>query len=983
MQINKKSSKPRLLHCLLGLLVACLALITVPAGAQDTSEDSEEQTEESIDSQDMEEEAAVLDRVQVTGSLLKREDFTSTSPMQVIDAETQFQAGNFTAADILQETSVAAGTTQFRNQFNGFVIQGGTGVQGLDLRGLGLNRTLVLLNGRRPGGSGTRGSVQAVDLSAIPDIAVNRFEIVLDGSSSIYGSDAVAGVANIITRRSVEQTELSIAANLPQEDGGSLSRFGLITGANFDRGSVMWSAQYLRQEALRHADRDYLNCAQNRYFDAAGIRIDREDRSILAGTELGGCQNNLYANTVLDFSAPTDVRYIPAPDSMTIGPIPGYRPRVIGRYDDDPFNGAFYEDVTNFDFLGNTTAINQQERLNVYATADFEFENNISWNSDFLYSSRETTSEGWRQFFPQIGGANSFPYLNDPDYVSIDAPELQFALPVYPYRFDQKINVEFFYGSTGLSGVFPTESYWAWDVYATYTYSDGDYAGNAIDATRSGDRRFDADAPTWNVFDPCFLSGECRDELEALVGVETEGNTVYDQWQLTGIVTGDLFELPAGTVGSAFGLEYREFSIDDQPDQIAQSGNLFGASSATVTKGSNHVAELFAEVEVPILEGLTGIESLTLNASARYFDYDLGGSDWVYKLGLNWQVVPSVRLRSTFGTSYRAPALFEQFLGNQTGFQNQILIDPCILWEDSTNENVRRNCAAAGVPQGYTGAGSSALVVTGGGVDNLEAETSDAFTAGMIWSPEFANLNASLDYFDIEVNDQIARLGASAIVSGCYAADNFPNAFCDLLTRAPSNDPNFPFNVTNIDDTFVNINSQNVRGLDLNVTWAHHFDWGEVNLEAQSTYQLNNEFQLFNPSLVSGFNEIDIVGDIGTPELVSNLRTTFTRNNWSVTYALQYASGTDDSRVQAEQTTYFGMDPAFRDLTVDAWWSHTVSLLYRQDDWDFLFGIDNLLDRDPDLVSFDVSTVNGNVPLSASQQSLLGRTFFGRIAYRF
>src|SRR5699024_145761 len=156
-------------------------------------------------------EESTLDRIEVTGSLLQREDFSSAAPMQVIDAETQFQAGQLSAADILQSSSVASGTTQMNNQFGGYVVQGGTGVQTLDLRGLGTSRTLTLLNGRRPGGSGTRGEVQAVDLSMIPDIAVSRFEIVLDGSSSIYGSDAVAGVANIITRRSVDRTELNVA----------------------------------------------------------------------------------------------------------------------------------------------------------------------------------------------------------------------------------------------------------------------------------------------------------------------------------------------------------------------------------------------------------------------------------------------------------------------------------------------------------------------------------------------------------------------------------------------------------------------------------------------------------------------------------------------------------------------------------------------------------------------------------------------------
>jgi iron complex outermembrane receptor protein len=158
------------------LLALALSTQVLTAWAQeDTSADA--------DNDQTDEESVELDRVQVTGSLLKREDFTSNRPMQVIDAETQFQAGQLTVADILQGSTVAAGTTQLNNQFTGFVVNGGTGVQTLNLRGLGDNRTLVLLNNRRPGASGTRGATNAVDLSNIPTLAVQRFEIVLDGSS--------------------------------------------------------------------------------------------------------------------------------------------------------------------------------------------------------------------------------------------------------------------------------------------------------------------------------------------------------------------------------------------------------------------------------------------------------------------------------------------------------------------------------------------------------------------------------------------------------------------------------------------------------------------------------------------------------------------------------------------------------------------------------------------------------------------------------
>jgi len=977
-----KSSNKSLLQIL--LLALLLSLTAGAAWAQDDAADDDADTTEEED------ESADLGRITVTGSLLRREDFTSTSPMQVIDAETQFQAGQLTAADMLQNTTVAAGTTQLNNQFGGFVIQGGTGVETLDLRGLGTTRTLTLLNGRRPGGSGTRGQVQALDLSVIPDIAVQRFEIVLDGSSSIYGSDAVAGVANIITRRSVEGTEVNAVADIPFDSGGEFYRLGVITGANFDSGSLMFSAQYTKQEALTVGDRDYLGCDKDMVRDAAGNRIDREDRSVIAGTPGAGCYN-MWFDSVID--AATGTRWITSPDGVFEGPVPGRRARMNNDYDDDPLGEAYYETVRYGDFLASETAINEQERLNIYATADFTF-GNVDWDTELLYSSRKTTRIGWRQFFPLVGGAQAavlydyppYAYANDPDYVPVVDPLVyQLTQPIYPYPLNSSVDVDYLYVTTGLTGELPTDSYWTWQIYGSYSRSDGTYKQDAIDELRSGDVRFDPNPPTYDPFDAGLLNGSDMMRLVSLVGQQTRGNTVYDQWQVTGLISGDLFQLPAGTVGTAVGLEYRDYSIDDVPDPLSQAGNSWGLTSATVTKGSNSVAEAFGEIEVPILAGLPGVESLTLNGSARYFDYDKGGSDTVWKLGLNWQIVPSVRLRATAGTSYRAPALFEQYLGDQTGFGSQG-IDPCIDWGESTNENIRNNCSSIGVPADYDGVGSSVLIVSGGGVDNLESETSDAFTAGIVWTAEFANLNVAVDYYDIEVNDQIAQLGGGSIAFGCYGGENFPNAFCDLIERASPDDPVRANNIITVNDSYVNINSQTVKGIDLNVTWAQDYGWGSLNLEAQSTWQLENIFQLFDPDAISGFDETDVVGDIGTPENVTNLRATARRDDWSFTYYLQYASKTDSTRYADEEISYYGVDSAFRDITMDAWFSHNISLLYQQDKWDVLVGITNLFDEDPDLVSSGAAgadNTRGNVPINATQYSLLGRRLFARVNYRF
>ena len=979
---TSRFEKKTVFHTL--ILSLMMALFTNPTWAQDdqSSEDEEKTKDQenaiSVDDTEdqTEDEPLELDRVQVTGSLIKRADFTSISPVQIINAETQAQVGQLEVADIMQNSTIASGTTQLNNQFNGFVIQGGTGVQTLDLRGLGPSRTLVLLNGRRAGGSGTRGQTQALDLATLPEIAVQRVEFLLDGSSSIYGSDAVAGVANVIMRRSVDGFEFQALTELPADSGGELNRVAAIYGWNFDKGSATLSAQWQRREELTIGDRDFLSCPEDLFFDAAGNRIDRQDRSVTASESFSGCQG-LYHNTVFDLF--TGQRYIPSPDSVTIGPFPGYRPRANGRYD-DAVGEAFYEDVLDADFTGSEYAINRLERINIYATLDytFDFWGGVDWDADFLYSNRKTKSVAWRQFFPVVSSSDFIPYDDDPSY----NPGLTLSLPVMPYPFNAEIDVDYYYFTTGLDGLLPMKNYWSWQLYGSYSYSDGDYTRGSILASKSADIfSGGTNAPLVDYFDPAILSGDNMQALIDAVGVVHTGNTIYDQLTVTGILSGDLFTMPAGMVGAAFGLEYRTFSIDDQPSAQSQEGDLWGESSALITQGTNDVVEAFVEVEIPLLAGIPGIEELTINLSARTFDYKEGGSDTVWKAGLRWALTPTFLLRSTAGTSYRAPALFELFLGDQTSFVGQLAIDPCIDWGNSTNELIRTNCAAEGIPVDYTGAGASATIISGGGAGNLDSETSDAFTVGLVWTPEFSDLSIALDYIDIQVNNQISQLSSGSILSGCYSAQNFPNSFCDLFTRAPGNDPTFPYNILEVNDTFINVNEQRYKGIDLNLVWNHDLSFGRLEIALQSTWNLENIQRLFDPSEVEGFETSDFVGTVGSPDNTTNFRATLNWQDWRFNYYLQYVSETDDSTLVDEETTYFGFDPAFADITMDEAFYHNISAIYEQAHWNLLVGINNLFDEEPDTVSNAFRARRGNVPVAATQYDLLGRRFFVRLNY--
>lgn len=951
------------------------AVLAQTAQAQAQEQAQQETTEqEATPAQNA--EVKELDRLTVTGSLIRRVEYDTISPVQVITADTSVAVGQVSASEFLQQSSVAAGSTQINNQFSGFVVEGGTGVSTLSLRGLGPQRTLVLLNGRRPGPAGTRGQVAAFDLNVLPSSILQRAEILKDGASSIYGSDAVAGVVNLITRKDFDGAEVTVSGRVPLEGGGEVYSAAVSNGWNFDNGGVVVAAEYYLHKPLRVGDRDFFECSQDLVTDQQGNRIDRQDRSITAGTPLGGC-SNLYANTVID--ALRGVRYIPSPDGVTIGLIPGYRPRRNSTY----ANGgqAFYEDVLNFDFYGSTQLIDRQERKSLYISGDYLF-GDISWTTELLYNNRETETHRYRQFFPLVGGATAparFRYANSPTFAAPVPSGL--AQPVMPFPSDQKVEVDYLYVNTGLEGYFGDT--WAWQTDLSHTRSSGKYSGLGIVASRSGDVRFDSTAPRVNYFDPGFLSGTRMDELVAAVGEWNTGETIYEQTVATALLSGELFELPGGAAGSAIGFEHRRYSIDDQPSSLSRNGDLWGQSSAQVTRGQDRVNEVFGEIELPLIAGKPGFERVTLNASARAFQYDtVPGTNDVWKLGLGWQMTPSFQLRATKGTSFRAPGLFELFLGNQTAFASQLAIDPCIDWQSSTNDFIRRNCAAAGVPGNFTGGASSATIISGGGFGVLESETSRAFTTGFIYTPTFADFSIALDYFEIEINDQIDQLGASAILGGCYGSPNFPNAFCNLFNRNSPTDATAPNAITTVRDSYININRLKTRGYDLLLRYENELPIGNFEVEGQFTYVMEDVVQLFDPSLASGFDSNDRNGSIGRPKVVGNLRTAFERGDWTYTWGANYVHGTKDLDL-SPNFTYFGFPNAARDIRAERRVYHSLSARYRQDKWSVLVGVQNVLDEKPPVVSSGVASRYGNVPAFATQYDWYGRSLFARFNYQF
>jgi iron complex outermembrane receptor protein len=488
--------------------------------------------------------------------------------------------------------------------------------------------------------------------------------------------------------------------------------------------------------------------------------------------------------------------------------------------------------------------------------------------------------------------------------------------------------------------------------------------------------------------DPDFLAGNIPQAYKDYLFDVDVGDTQYTQWSVDGSITGDVFEVPAGTAAAAFGFQYREDELLDTPGPIVLAENAWQAEQAGITSGDDTTVAIFGEIDVPLLKDIPLVQFLDFNASARYTDVDSYGDDTTYKVGFNWGINDELRARTSFGTSFRTPALYELYLANQTSSISARNADPCINWENNLalgniSQRTANNCAADGIPVDHV-ATVGPTILTGGGFGVLTAETSEAFTVGLIWQPRFADFNMSLDYFDILVEDEVDKIGGQSIVAGCYDSPFFPNEpLCDQFTRSSATAP-LPFAILEIRDSFINVAKQQVRGLDVSAQWNYELPgtWGALSLDTQWTVNFEDTVALFNET------EEDLSGEAGHPESVGNVYLTLDRDQWSFFYGYNYIGETDNSAAFGRTTVTNSLGNQVNiDLVADAIAYHSLSAAYNFDNGlTARVGVANLLDEEPPrLTSLGTGNEVDVLGKAAfySQYDWLGRRYFVNLTMNF
>jgi outer membrane receptor protein involved in Fe transport len=881
--------------------------------------------------------------------------------------------------DILQESTIAANAPQLNNMFTGFTTTGGPGINSVDLRGLGTGKTLVLLNGRRLNAAGTRGTVSSVDLNTIPSSIIQRVEILKDGASSVYGSDAVAGVVNIITKKGADGISGSVSTNVPFDGGGEITTADIAIGISDDDSSFMFGIDYLERQALIYGDRDWMACKEELYYDPdTGEDISMIDPRT-GENKCWGFPNNYIINYGDYYDTGTSSRSIwdPQDGSTDTSDPANWRIGSLGERD---FSNPLDQ---------QQTAISPVRRISAFSFGNWDidaFGEGTQGYYEFMYNNRRSNQTNLRQIFPWVNDSPFSPFVNAGGW-SWDRPLLPFL-----YKSEQEVN--WLRTVAGLSGNLGER--WSYDVSVGYGRSHGTYSSpqfgidrivNSLDLVEVAPGEYDCavnyaydsvdngGASTGCVpFNPfeIMANGQIwpQEVLDYLTTMEV-GETTFSQKMVMGYVTGELFEMPAGTVGAVFGVEAREESINDTPSPGAVNGNLWGFTSSGITKGTDRVKEIFTEIEIPLLADAPGFEELTFSAAARWSDYDTAGDDTTYKAGLNWQIIDAVRLRSSFGTSFRAPSLYESFLGGQTAFSSAF--DPCENYGEDLNpgEPTYENCDAEIGDPDFSGYTETPRIIRYGNAGRLQPETSESFTVGLVFQFEAIDLSLAIDYFDFDISDEITTYGASSILSQCYSlpTDQFrqPNTICDFIT------PRDPItgNIEEINDSYFNINSKKQDGFDLTV--RYNFEIGAVDFTADLRFTKIENFtvDLFGGEVDDYNGTIGYAESNGQFDLQANIR------DWTLYYGLDFIEGQEDY-------TWFGYDPATSIylLSVDDVYYHDLAARYNGDGWSAQLGVQNVADKNPPSVSDWDAPWGGNAAYNTGYDQR-GRTFFVNLTKGF
>lgn len=790
------------------LVIVCAAVLMPVAYAQEDQLDDEE----------------VVEEIVVTGSRLLRRDFNAPSPISTIDRAALAASGQATLEETLNQMP------QLSPDFGRTSNNPGDGTARLNLRDLGAGRSLVLLNGRRLAPSGVGG---AVDVNNLPKALIDRVEIITGGATTVYGSDAIAGVVNFMTRDDFDGFGIDTSAYITEAGDSTATDINFTYGHNFSngRGNVMLYAGYFDREATFASEREFTSV----------VLIDTWE-----GTVEEGGSSHVPAGTVR----------FPAID---LGNGPG---RVTFDSNGDPLAFNFATDYYNY------APINYLQiplrRVSGGAMLNYDLSDRLEFYAELQYAQNSAT-----QILAPVPAIGFFE-INPDNPILTPATQQLFAdnlIPLGPGRvgmvFSRRmldlggrvIKSERDYSRVvaGLRG--DINDTWDFDVWVTYTKGEETELFLNSASYERMQQGLLVDPATGQCFDtsggcvPLNLFGEGNLSAEGLDFIRYapfENLTSRNQELVSAYVRGAPFESWAGPINMAFGAEWRADEGEFQADAALFTNDALGYFPRASVNGSESVAEVFIEASIPLLQDTSIAEYLGLEIGARYSDYKNAGGVNTWKIGGEWQFPSPVRLRAMLQRSVRAPNVEEayteqgSFLSSFSG--NNPLFDVCSASNNPVGSGFGDACVASGVPASQLGVYEATLntstLYTFGGNPDLTPETADTFTAGFVIDLEWLQgVQVSVDYFDLRVEDTIGGLDAGL---ACYDVANTGNVFCDRIIRDP-----VTFNVIEVHETNINRGTLEVEGIDIQFRLEADLpgDSAGMSVDLIWTHTLKNTFQ--------------------------------------------------------------------------------------------------------------------------------------------
>jgi outer membrane receptor protein involved in Fe transport len=782
------------------------------------------------------EQEAKTEIITVTGSLIGRKEVDSPSPVSVVDKEKLESAGITNVGDILQKIPAQGNAINAQNN------NGGNGSVRINLRSLGAARTLTLLNGRRvvPSGGGANSSV---DFGTIPLAMIERVEVLKDGASAIYGSDAVAGVVNVITRSNMNGTEATIYTSTSAQRDGTNYDLSFVTGHSSNRGNITFSGGYQQQKPVMGGDRDF------------AARTFSYDYTCTAENEAAGKCSKL---TLTGSSSGPTGRINVKPNGGPALTVPGCTPDPSYPYCTADGNGGFRNfmkpTATSFGDQYNFQPLNYvftpSTRVNLFSNGHYD----ITKNTHVFFEGQFNLRKSQQQLAetPVQTGLGGTPISKDSIYnpfgqnvVDYNRRMTEFG----PRIFSQQVNTNRMV--VGVDGtiaedVAPMLKNWKWETSYNYGRTDSTNAnqGNLIKSHLK------------NALGPSFidpqLGPQCGTPGNAIPGcipldilhpgkadpravtyMTFTGTQAGTNEQHTALATlsGKLVDLPNhGDISLAVGGDYRFERGSSMPDPLTSTGDTTGNASAP-TIGSYNTFEGFAELSIVPYSGGDVIKWAELNTAGRAYRYNTFGSGATGKVSALVRTAGGVALRGTYGTAFRAPNVAELFAGQADGFP--LLEDPCDTKPPSKKNQtaldpmVEKQCMAQGVPTNSIFGTSQQRALTGGN-PNVDAEKGNVATAGIVFEP-VRGLDFTADYWRYNINDAISTLQTSTILSQCYQGG--VQSFCDQIQRDP-----VTHEISHIVNTIQNIGGVQTSGVDFSAAYQYKNAAGTFRHAVEGTY---------------------------------------------------------------------------------------------------------------------------------------------------